>query len=211
MKIYNSGKVFDIDTQLEVCLTLAVMLYHSGKIFIYPADTIYGIGGNPFDKNVVQRISDIKGRDEGKQFIWLLPDFEKLFNYVDIENEKHISFLQKIWPGPVSVILKLNKRIGENINKETVAIRIPDNEFCKKLLAEIRQPLISTSVNLGGKSPMDNNDIIIEKFSSLVDAIFYKAEQTHKTFSTIIDLTTDQPKLIREGTIKFVELLKYFN
>jgi L-threonylcarbamoyladenylate synthase len=211
MKKINSGNVFDIDTTPEVCLTSAVELYHAGKIFIYPTDTIYGIGGNPFDKNVVGRISDIKGRDEEKKFLWLLSDFEKLFNYVAIEDEKYISFLRKIWPGPVSVILNLNNRIAENIRMDTVAIRIPDNQFCNKLLTEIGQPLISTSVNISGQKPLENVDMIVEKFSSLVDAVFYNQEQTLRTYSTIIDLTANEPKLIREGSIKLVELLKHFD
>jgi L-threonylcarbamoyladenylate synthase len=208
---YKSGNVFDIYAKPEDCLSSAIELYQSGNIFVYPTDTIYGIGGNPFDKYVVQRISDIKGRDEGKKFIWLLSDFEKLFDYIDIESEKHIFFLQEIWPGPVSVILNLNKRIVEKIGLDTVAIRIPDNKFCNKLLTEIRQPLISTSVNISGQKPLYSVDMIIEKFSSLVDAVFYDQEQVQRTYSTIIDLTANEPKLIREGSIKFIELLKHFN
>ena len=74
--------IINIDENPESALNLAAELFHSGKIFIYPTDTIYGIGGNPFDENVVKRISDIKGRNEKKQFIWLLSDFENLMNYV---------------------------------------------------------------------------------------------------------------------------------
>jgi L-threonylcarbamoyladenylate synthase len=211
MKKYNSGNIFDIDEQPEVSLTSAVDLYHSGKIFIYPTDTIYGIGGNPFDKKVVQRVSKIKGRDDEKKFIWLISDLNKLFDYVDIGNENHINFLQRIWPGSVSVILNLNKRTSENVNMDTVAIRIPYNQFCNKFLTEIRQPLISTSVNLSGQEPLDSVEMIIEKFSSLVDAVYYTREQLPRTYSTIIDLTASEPKLIREGSIKFVELLNHFS
>ncbi|MCU0331776.1 MAG: Sua5/YciO/YrdC/YwlC family protein [Ignavibacteriaceae bacterium] len=63
-------KIINIEESLESALSLAAELYHSGKIFIYPTDTIYGIGGNPFDEEVVKRIAEIKGRDEKKQFIW---------------------------------------------------------------------------------------------------------------------------------------------
>ena len=208
---FNSKKVIDIGNQLEASLALAAELFYSGKIFIYPTDTIYGIGGNPFDEKAVKRIIDVKGRDENKKFIWLLSDFEKLFNYVEVENEKHIDFLQSVWPGPVTIILSLNSRASEIIGTDTVAIRIPDDEFCKKFLSEIRQPLISTSVNFQGQAPLNNVEQIVEKFSGFVDTIFYKQEQTIKIFSTIIDLTANEPKLIREGSIKFVELLKYFS
>lgn len=204
-------KIINIEESLESALILAAELYHSGKIFIYPTDTIYGIGGNPFDINVVKRISDIKGRDEKKQFIWLISDFENLMNYVEVIFENHLDFLQKLWPAPVTVILKLNERTKNIINQETIAVRIPQNDFCLKLLKEISRPLISTSVNRSGENPIIEIDNIIQKFSEDVDAILIHSESTEKKSSTIIDLTSKQPKLIREGPIKFVELLKNFS
>jgi L-threonylcarbamoyladenylate synthase len=204
-------KIINIEESLESALSLAAELYHSGKIFIYPTDTIYGIGGNPFDVNVVKRISDIKGRDEKKQFIWLISDFENLMNYVEVIFENHLEFLQKIWPTPVSIILNLNERTKKIINQDTIAVRIPENDFCLKLLKEISRPLISTSVNRSGENPINQADKIVQNFSSDVDAILIHSESTEKKSSTIIDLTSKQPKLIREGSIKFIELLKNFS
>ena len=203
--------IINVDEHPESSLVLSLGLYRSGKIFIYPTDTIYGIGGNPFDKKVVQRITDIKGRNEKKQFIWLISDFENLLNYVEVTLESHFDFLQKIWPGPVSVVLNLNDRTKEITDFETIAVRIPNNDFCQKLLKEIRQPLISTSTNKSGQDPINKIEQIIENFSQDVDAIIFNSDPIQQYSSTLIDLTTEQPKLIREGSIKFVELLKNFN
>jgi L-threonylcarbamoyladenylate synthase len=202
--------IINIDENPESALNLAIELFHSGKIFIYPTDTIFGIGGNPFDENVVKRISDIKGRNEKKQFIWLLSDFENLMNYVDVIYDIHLDFLQKIWPAPVTVILKLNARTKEIINQDTIAVRIPQNDFCLNLLKEISRPLISTSVNRSGEDPLKHIDQIVNDFSRDVDAIVYYSGTIENKSSTIIDLTSKQPKLIREGSIKFVELLQNF-
>lgn len=203
--------IINIDENPESALNLASELFHSGKIFIYPTDTIYGIGGNPFDEEVVNRIADIKGRNEKKQFIWLLSDFENLMNYVDIIYETHLNFLQKIWPAPITVILNLNTRTKEIINQETIAVRIPQNDFCLKLLKEISRPLISTSVNRSGDDSLNQINQILNDFSQDVDAILFQLESTKKKSSTIIDLTSKQPKLMREGSIKFVELLQNFS
>jgi len=203
--------IINIDENPESALNLAAELFHSGKIFIYPTDTIYGIGGNPFDENVLKRISDIKGRNEKKQFIWLLSDFENLMNYVDVIYDIHLDFLQKIWPAPVTVILNLNARTKEIIIQDTIAVRIPQNDFCLKLLKEISRPLISTSVNRSGEDPLKHIDQIVSSFSQDVDAIVYYSGTIEKKSSTIIDLTSKQPKLIREGSIKFVELLQNFS
>ena len=203
--------IINIDDHPESSIILALGLYKSGRIFIYPTDTIYGIGGNPFDKNVVKRITEIKGRNERKQFIWLISDFENLLNYVEVTFENHYDFLQKIWPGPVSVVLNLNNRTKKITDFETIAVRIPNNNFCQKLLKEIRQPLISTSTNRSSQEPINQIEQIIENFSQDVDAIIFNSEPITQISSTLIDLTTEQPKLIREGSTKFVELLKNFN
>lgn len=203
--------IINIDENPESALNLAAELFHSGKIFIYPTDTIYGIGGNPFDENVLKRISDIKGRNEKKQFIWLLSDFENLMNYVDVIYDTHLDFLQKIWPAPVTIILNLNARTKEIINQDTIAVRIPQNDFCLKLLKEISRPLISTSVNRSGEDPLKHIEQIVNNFSQDVDAILFQSDSTERKSSTIVDLTSKQPKLIREGSIKFVELLQNFS
>ena len=207
----DQKKIINIDGNPESALILAAELFHTGKIFIYPTDTIYGIGGNPFDENVVKRIADIKGRNEKKQFIWLLSDFENLMNYVDVIYETHLDFLQKIWPAPVTIILNLNERTREIINQDTIAVRIPQNDFCLKLLKEISRPLISTSVNRSGEDPSNRIELIVNNFLQDVDAIIFYSETTERKSSTIIDLTLKQPKLIREGSIKFVELLQNFS
>jgi L-threonylcarbamoyladenylate synthase len=203
--------LINIDEHPESSLILGAGLYQTGRIFIYPTDTIYGIGGNPFNENVVKRISSIKGRNEKKQFVWLVSDFENLLNYVDVTFENHLDFLQKIWPGPVSVVLNLNDRTKKITDYSTIAVRIPDNNFCQKLLKEIKQPLISTSVNRSGEEPANEIKLIVKNFSKEVDAIIYYSDLVKHSSSTLIDLTTENPKLIREGSVKFVELLKNFN
>lgn len=204
-------KLFDIEKDPESASTIICELFHAGKIFVYPTDTIYGIGGNPFDFGVVNRIAKLKGRQVKKQFIWLISDTEKLINYVEITEDRQLEFLQKIWPGPVSVILNLNIRTKQITLQDTIAVRIPKNDFCLNLLKEISLPLISTSVNKSGEAPVNHVDQIIHNFANDMDAVFYHHGKIEEKSSTIIDLTSKQPKLIREGSIKFVELLRNFN
>jgi L-threonylcarbamoyladenylate synthase len=207
----DKKNIINIDEKPESALILTTELFHSGKIFIYPTDTIYGIGGNPFEESVIKRIADIKGRNERKQFIWLLSDFENVMNYVDVVYDTHHDFLQKIWPAPLTVILNLNTRTREIINQNTIAVRVPNNDFCLKLLKEISRPLISTSVNRSSEEPLNKIEQILNEFSKGVDAIVYHSVTIEQKSSTIIDLTSKQPKLIREGSIKFVELLQNFS
>ena len=120
-----------IDDDPVNAVKLAARLYLQGEIFIYPTDTIYGVGGNPFNKTTVDKINKLKSRTEKKQFILLINNIETLLNYVELEDKLHLDFLNKIWPAPVSVILKLNSKTSIKLNGKTAAFRIPGNIFLR--------------------------------------------------------------------------------
>ena len=159
----------------------------------------------------IKKISEVKGKINWRRYIFLISDIEILKNYADIDSERYLDFLLSIWPNPVSVILKLNKKYQELLQAETGAFRIPNHRFCYKLISELKMPLVSTSVNRTGNEPMNDSSMIIQEFSNEVDAIFYSNKKSYFEASTLIDLSKDEPTLIREGRIKFVELMKKLN
>lgn len=200
--------LINLDKKFDEAIRLAHELFLSGEIFIYPTDTIYGFGGNPFNEDVVNKISSVKGKGNWRRYIFLVADIELLKNYVEITSEKYIDFLLEIWPNPVSVILKLNKQYRDILKMDTGAFRIPNHRFCSKLLSELKMPLISTSVNRTGNEPLNDPSLIIQEFSDEVKAIFYSETKSFVEASTLIDLSDEEPKFIREGKIKFVDLMK---
>ncbi|RPI59106.1 MAG: threonylcarbamoyl-AMP synthase [Ignavibacteriales bacterium] len=203
--------LINIDERFEESISIASELFLKGSIFIYPTDTIYGFGGNPFNEMAIKKISEVKGKINWRRYIFLISDIEILKNYADIDSERYLDFLLSIWPNPVSVILKLNKKYQELLQAETGAFRIPNHRFCYKLISELKMPLVSTSVNRTGNEPMNDSSMIIQEFSNEVDAIFYSNKKSYFEASTLIDLSKDEPALIREGRIKFVELMKKLN
>ncbi len=205
-----SAEMINIDKKLDTAIIKAKKYYLEGIVFIYPTDTIYGFGANPFNEDAVKKIDTIKGRRDSKPYILLIDGIDTLVKYVDIKNEKHLDFLLAIWPNPVSVILNLNSRTRSILNQKTAAFRIPNHRFCLKLLQQIKMPLISTSVNRSDDEPLTEVSIIQDKFSSEVDAIFYTDKKSFITASTLIDLSDSNPLLLREGKIKFEDLLDKF-
>lgn len=203
--------LINIDERFEESISIATELFLKGSIFIYPTDTIYGFGGNPFNEIAIKKISEVKGKINWRRYIFLISDIELLKNYADINSEKYLDFLLSIWPNPVSVILKLNIKYQELLQADTGAFRIPNHRFCYKLISELKMPLVSTSVNRTGNEPMNDSSMIIQEFSNEVDAIFYSDKKSYFEASTLIDLSKDEPVLIREGRIKFVELMKKLN
>lgn len=200
----------NVDENFDQAVKSANELFFNGGVFIYPTDTIYGFGGNPFNDEVLRKITRIKGRPDWKRYIHLIGSVEILMKYVEIKSEKFYDFLISIWPNPVSVVLKLNQQTRDILGSETGAFRIPNNRFCLKLLNEIKMPLISTSVNRSGKEPMNDPDMIIQEFGKEVDAVFYSTKKSFFEASTVIDLSGEEPKLIREGKIKFSDIVKNY-
>ncbi len=206
----KTAKLIDIDRNFDESIGLAKKIYFEGKVFIYPTDTIYGFGANPFNEEAIKDVDRIKGRKIGKTYILLISEIDILLKYVDINSENHLDFLISIWPNPVSVILNLNTKFQGILHRDNAAFRIPNHRFCLKLLSELKMPLISTSVNRSKQTPIVEPSIIKDEFSSDVDAIFYSQKKSFFQASTIIDLSDSKPTLIREGKIKFDDLLKKF-
>jgi len=206
IEIANALKI-NIDKDLNKPVTLAKKLYLEGSIFIYPTDTIYGIGANPFNEIAVKKIHEIKGRGEDKKNILLIYSIENLLEYVDVPSEKYLDFLLAVWPNPVSVVLSLNKKYRKILNTSNAAFRIPNHRFCLKLLDELQMPLISTSVNKSNKPSINEPSLIFEEFSNIIDVIFYSTKKNFQEVSTLIDLTRTKPKILRQGKIKVDEMI----
>ncbi len=204
-------KLIDVDAKTEDSIFTARKLYFEGKVFIYPTDTIYGLGGNPFNEDVVARINEIKGRSDEKKYILLIGSIELLLKYIELKSEKHLDFLISIWPNPVSVVLKLNSKTSELLKSETAAFRIPNNRFCQILLNNIQMPLISTSVNKASRESLLEPSVIEEEFGNQVEYMFFTKKRLYFEASTLIDLSDSEPKLLRQGKIQFEDILKKFS
>lgn len=206
----KAAEKINIDNDENYALRRAVEIFKDGGLFIYPTDTIYGFGCNPFDESALKRLNDLKSREAEKQYIFLIDSIESLSKYCNTSN-KTLGVLKKIWPAAVSVVLNLNFETKKKISYSTGAFRIPDNTFCLNLLNRLKSPIISTSVNLINEKPYTNGESIINSnFAKRVDAILYTSIEIQSQVSTVVDLTGKNPKVLREGQINFMELWEKF-
>lgn len=206
----RTTELIDIDIDFTAAVKKAAELYREGEIFVYPTDTIYGFGGNPFMAEAVEKVTAMKRRSIDKQYIMLVNKVETLLKYTDIVAEHHIDFLMNLWPNPVSVILPLNSSCAEELGAATGAFRIPYNNFCMNLLEEIARPMISTSVNRSGSDPLNDHNEIRQEFDGEPAAIFFSGKPGVEQSSTVISLTGEEPELIREGGFPFEEIMYKF-
>ncbi len=207
----KSAKLINVDSDIEFAVSEAKKIFHSGGIFIYPTDTIYGFGCNPFNDKALKTLNGIKGRGQQKQYILLVDSANTLLEYIDLNDNQIIAMLRNIWPNPISFILNLNFKTKDLLKYDTAAFRIPDNTFCLNLLSELKSPLVSTSVNFSNQPPLTDYPSIKNEFADKVDAVFFMNEKENIRASTLVDLTKKHPKILREGKNNFIELWKKLN
>lgn len=210
MRLVDNTICLNVDKEKNQAIDVAKRLFYEGKIFIYPTDTIYGFGANPFNPDAVKKITEIKQREEEKKFIMLAGSIEMLMRYIELRDERIIDFLMAIWPSPVSVILPLQSKSAEQLGLNNAAFRIPKDNFVQNLVTSINMPLISTSVNRKGKPALQEYSLVEQEFKYEVDAILYSTKSTFYKPSTLITLTGDEPALLREGQVSFDDIQKIF-
>lgn len=174
------------------------------KIFILPTDTLYGVCASTFNKRSVQKIYDLKGRDENKPFIILIskiPDLDKFGIQKDLI-KKHKKFLYSVWPGKVSVILPLSKSaikkytyLHRGTNK--LAFRLPRKKIIQTYIKKYG-PLVAPSANTQGKKPAENIKEARQYFGDSVDMYVSGGRLAGKP-STILEITTQGVNIVREG------------
>jgi L-threonylcarbamoyladenylate synthase len=181
----------------------------TGGVIVYPTDTVYGIGCNPYLEEAVERIFEIKGRNKTNPFPILasnLQDIEKIALLGKIGKQ-----LAKIfWPGALTIISTLiDTRISTKVTagKTTVGVRVPDNKCAVALLKHCKY-LVGTSANKSGENPSNSISEVILSSLRGFDAILDGGNIGQGSASTILDLSGRVPKIIREGAITSEEIAR---
>ncbi len=185
----------------------ASQIINQGGIIIFPTDTVYGIGCNPYNKEAVKKIYKIKARDIKKLVPVLAYSMETAEKIIEF-NQFTKKIIKKFWPGPLTIIVKVtDKKIKESLNLENkIAIRVPDHECTLKLLKKC-DFLVGTSANISGDLPHTNPEKCLEKISDY-DIFVNGGIITSKGESTIIEIENKQIKIIREGSLTKDEILQ---
>ncbi|ASZ10327.1 threonylcarbamoyl-AMP synthase [Chitinophaga pendula] len=173
-----------------------------GGVIIYPTDTVYGMGCDITQHKAIERICRIKQIDPKKaQFSFICYDLSHLSDYAKSVDTPVFRILKKALPGPYTFILPASRQVPKLLKtkKDTVGIRVPDNNICRTIVKELGNPVMSTSLPIEDYvEEYTDPEIIHEKFGKIVD-IVVDGGMGGMRFSTIVDCTGPEPELIREG------------
>ena len=178
-----------------------VEILKKGGVIAYPTDTVYGIGCNIFDEKAVKRVFELKGRNYNQPLSVAVSNF-KMLEQLAFITEKEKEILQKLLPGPFTIILPKKPVVSGLVtaDSELVGLRIPDYKQVIEMINKAGFPIVTTSANLSGKEP----PVRAEEVDLEVDFVV-EGECKHKEPSTVIDLK--DRKVIREGAGKINHLL----
>jgi L-threonylcarbamoyladenylate synthase len=185
----------------------AVQIINNGGIVIFPTDTVYGIGCDPYNKKGVLSLYKIKKREKTKPFPVIGYSKEELEKIAEFDNKAE-KIAEMFWPGPITLILKIK---DENIKKslglgKKIAVRVPDNQCILSLLKECKL-LVATSANISGNtSPVDPNDC--ERNLNGYDLLIDGGILSDDGESTIVEIDKGEVRIVRNGSISEEELKK---
>ncbi|MDV3196294.1 MAG: L-threonylcarbamoyladenylate synthase [Candidatus Phytoplasma stylosanthis] len=179
---------------------------NKNRIIIFPTDTVYGMGCSIYDKESLNQIYNIKKRPLNKPIIILFSSLEQI-KQIGIINEKVKKISNFFWPGPLTLIINSHKKHYQKTQEKKIGIRIPNHLLALKILKQ-KGPMRTTSVNISGEKPLNNYFQIVKEYHNKVNYIYDNDEYISCLNSTIIDITTPNLSLIREGEIPFKTIKK---
>jgi L-threonylcarbamoyladenylate synthase len=182
--------------------TLATAL-RDGGIALLPTDTIYGLHALANDRTAIEKLIVAKNRDDGKPFVVLGSSLRQLEALGAQFVEPWRSILDKIWPAPLTAVVRLDSAVAASRGNSTLAVRVPDIDWLRDVI-EQTGPIASTSVNRSGETPLISLDGLSSALQTPVDVVVDVGPLDAKP-STIVDFTGDEPRLIREGESLFTQ------
>lgn len=183
-------------------LNKLINYFLQGKIIALPSDTIYGLSCLAKDKKALQRIFRIKERSSDRPVLILISSLKMLYRYA-IVSKKQEEIIKKIWFNsqfPSTIILDSKKKLSLGIeNKEgSIAVRLPKSKFLTKMIKELDEAIVSTSINISGQRSINTWTEIEDNFFNKIDYCVRLNTSQNNKVSRLIDLRDEEIKIIRK-------------
>ena len=174
-------------------------LKQEGGIAVYPTDTVYGMGASISNPHAIERISRILMKDKLRTFSFICSDFSQISKYARLSNA-HFKLMKRYLPGPYTFILPASNLVPKKVcpKRKTVGIRIPNCVVTLELVKILEEPLANTSINIPGALRGDPDEVR-KAVANEVEVMLDIGQLDMPSGSTVIDLTNDEPQVLRYG------------
>jgi tRNA threonylcarbamoyl adenosine modification protein (Sua5/YciO/YrdC/YwlC family) len=199
------------DNPNEKSIEEVVSVLKKGGLIIYPTDTVYGLGCDITNQKAIERICRIRGiKPEKANLSFVCSDLRHIADYIKPIDTVLFRILKRALPGPFTFILNANNNVPKLLSskKRTVGIRVPDNNIARQIVESLGNPIVSSSIRDDDEVIEYSTDpeLIYEKYKDLVDVVIDGGYGGNEA-STVVDCTSDNYEVIREGKGNFDEIL----
>ena len=179
----------------------AAQLIRSGAVVVYPTDSCYALGCHIGDKAAMERIRAIREVDERHHLTLVCRNLAEIGQYARIDNSQ-FRLLKAATPGSYTFILQATREVPKRLlhpSRRTIGLRVPDHKVAQALLAELNEPLLSSTLLLpGDETPLNDADEIRERLERRVDAVI-DSGSCGIVPTTVVDMTGSAPVIVRAG------------
>ena len=188
-----------------------IIILRKGGVIAFPTDTVYGLGANALNSGAVERIYEIKNRPKHQQFPLLIADTSQLTAMAG-EIPGIAWFLsERFWPGGLTLVLPKADSLPVYLARgSNIAVRAPDHPVCLALIQHLGNPIIGTSANISGQLPALTADEVGQQLREKIDFIINGGKCPGSKESTVVDVSSHEPVILRRGLIPAYEIDKAY-
>lgn len=185
-------------------------LLKEGKTVIFPTETVYGLGANALDQDAVKKIYEAKGRPSDNPLIVHIYEKNEIYDLAREVSEKAEVVMNKFWPGPITIILKKKGIVPDRTSGglDTVAIRMPSHKIAREIIKQAGIPIAAPSANISGRPSPTKAKHVKDEMDGRVDGMILGGDSNFGLESTVLDMTSDIPMILRPGSVTKEDLEK---
>jgi len=194
--------------ELEDRLKPAIEALARGELVIYPTDTVYGLGADPFSAQAVEKVYRAKKRDPGKPLPVLVADIDSAKKIAVVSREAEI-LMKAFWPGPLTIVLPRKPSLPSIVTggKPAVGVRMSSHPVALALARGLKGAIIGTSANISGNPPPLTVQAALRELGDAVNVAVDAGPARIGIPSTVVDLTAPVPRLLRKGPIGLADIM----
>lgn len=179
-----------------------------GGIIAFRTDTFYGLGANPFDRQALEKIKQLKGREDQKPILIVISDREDADRFIAKRSVTFDLLATIFWPGPITLICQADAEVPEEITAGTgtIGVRLPGDDRVRALVKACGGALTATSANPSREKPALSAQEVLVYFGESVDLIVDGGATVTNQPSTVVDVCGDKPHLVREGILPWSKI-----
>lgn len=184
----------------------------NGEVIAHPTETIYGLAGDVFNKKAVKKIYDLKMRDYGLPIAIIVANTTMLRELVAFIPERVEVLMRRFWPGPLTILFEVKDSFPKTLvtNTKKVGVRISSHPITSALVNRVGRPITTTSANRSGLPPSLHVRHVQKYFGNRLPCIIDGGECEPSRGSTVVDVTDETMRIIRDGTIPADEVIRCF-